>query len=175
MVHISNSKVLIINVVDKSSADKFNEAIKSQPCMVLYSAEWCGHCKALKKEWHPFIEQMKTESKKGLIAHVDSESMKHLSPEVHKEVRGFPTILRLKSGGALDKEYNSPRDTEHLKRFALETFGMQRGGRRKRHRRKSHYRKKKKRNRKTGGRRKTRKKRHRHKRRVRRTRKFRKR
>ena len=94
MARISNSKVLIINVVDKPSANKFNEAIKSQPCMVLYSAEWCGHCKALKKEWGPFIEQMKTENKKGLIAHVDSESMKHLSPEVHKEVQGFPTILR---------------------------------------------------------------------------------
>ena len=175
MVHISNSKVQIINVVDKQTAEKFNKAVKTQPCMVLYSAEWCGHCKALKDEWKPFIQHMKKENKKGLIAHVDSDSMKHLSPQIHKDIQGFPTIFALKSGGSLDKEYKRPRETEHLKSFALETFGTQSGGRRPRRRSSKNRRNKyNKRRHRTGGRRKTKKGRG-NKRRMRRTRKFRKR
>ena len=175
MSSADKSKIVIIDVVDQPSANKFNQAIKTQPGMVLYSAEWCGHCKALKEKWTPFIEQMKKENKPGLIAHVDSESIKHLSPKVHKKVQGFPTILRLKSGGALDKEYDLPRETEDLKSFALETFSKQTGGRRRSRRSKRRHKKKKTHRRKTGGRRKTKKTQKRRKRRVRRARKFRKR
>lgn len=173
MVHTNDSKLVVIDVVDKTSADQYNKEMKTQPSMVLHSAKWCGHCKTLKPKWGEFINHMKDKNKKGLIAHVDSESREHLAPEVHKDIEGFPTIVALKPGGALDKKYNRPREPEHLKSFALEIFNTQGGGRRRRQRRKSRNRKHKRRRRKTGGRRKT-KKRRRHKRRARRTRKFRK-
>lgn len=180
MVHTDNSKLVVIDVVDKASADQYNEEMKTQPSMVLHTAKWCGHCQVLKPEYDTFIDEMKNEKRKGLIAHVDSESRKHLASGVHKDIKGFPTIVALKSGGALDKEYNRPREAKHLKGFALEIFDTQGGGRRRRRRRKSRHRKNKRRHR--GGRRRTKKrrghktkKRRRHKRRARRTRKFRKR
>ena len=168
----NDSNLVIIDVVNKKTADRFNSAMKDQPSIVLYFSPQCGHCVALEPEWEIFINQMKSEHPdKGLIARVRADAIQHISS--YKNIKGFPTILALKSGGGLVKEYKYPRKAHYLKKFALETFSKSQTGAGKR-RRQRHYKKRKKQHRKTGGRQKT-KKRRRRNRRMRRTRKFRKR
>lgn len=79
------------------------------PCLVLFYADWCGHCQTFK----PRFPRIATD-----IPHyrVDASQANALCREY--QVRGFPTILWVDSvqpGGV--RRFRGPRTTQRLERF----------------------------------------------------------
>jgi glutaredoxin len=70
-----------------------------EPRVILYFAEWCGHCKTFKPEWKKLMQEL---DKKG-IKYKDYEDSRDEAIIQSAGVKGYPTI---KIDG---KEYNGTR------------------------------------------------------------------
>jgi len=94
-------------VSDTKNADELRQAMKSGRVIVLYHAEWCGHCKDFMPEWHKFVAVMKNKPEVGCItAEVESANL-GLLPEAG--VQGFPTI-RYYNSSSLAREPSENTD-----------------------------------------------------------------
>jgi hypothetical protein len=96
--------------------------------IVLFSAEWCGHCKAMKSDWTTFQNSMKTRRSDIQVVNVDAAELKGTNISVN----GFPTIYAFNNGEKVD-EFDNDRSVEGFSAFAKDTFPQQQsgGGRRK--------------------------------------------
>ena len=78
--------------------------------LVLFKAEWCGHCKSFKSTWDELKDKM--ESKINFISY-DSELNKK---EIDKyKIEGFPTLILLSGDKAI--EYVGARDKKTIEEF----------------------------------------------------------
>ena len=95
-----------------SSVENF-EDFNEKPGLVLFHANWCGHCKKLMPEWKKLQDQYPE--------HVTSvEADAHPKVIEAHGVQGFPTIKYLKSGlsNAGDSvEYEGERTKDDLEAF----------------------------------------------------------
>lgn len=84
----SAGKHLVVS--DAKTAAVLREAMKKGRVLVLFHAEWCGHCKEFMPEWQKFIGVMKNKPELGcMTAEVESANL-GLLPDAG--VEGFPTI-----------------------------------------------------------------------------------
>lgn len=85
---------MIVEVVKPENElyNKFNTLLKQGNVIVLYYANWCGHCQMMKPEWDAFKSKCKTDPKyKHLkVAEVESEFIDNTKGA--DQVQGFPTI-----------------------------------------------------------------------------------
>lgn len=85
---------MIVEVVKPENElyNKFNKLLKHGNVIVLYYANWCGHCQMMKPEWDAFKSKCKTDPKyKHLkVAEVESEFIDNTKGA--DQVQGFPTI-----------------------------------------------------------------------------------
>lgn len=93
---------------------------KNTPVLVMYYADWCGHCKRAK----PQLEAAKSEYKgKVKIIMLNAEEPEHASLLKQEDVQGFPTIRYYKSGMPVAgkksdyEEYNGERTKEDFLTF----------------------------------------------------------
>lgn len=115
---------MYIQVKNDSDASKLSNLLKSGNWMVLYYAEWCGHCQAMKPEWQKVVESMTAkhqakQMQKINIADVISDQIPQLT---HKpDIKGFPTI-NIYVNGKPKATFNdsSPRDAENIRKFAMD-------------------------------------------------------
>ncbi len=106
---------MYIKVLSKDSANNLSNNFNKGDWIVLYYAEWCGHCKTMKPEWDKFISQMKP-NKHLNIADVNSNFMNDLQ---HKPVvDGFPTINMYNNGNVIAK-FDDERVSDKMRSFAL--------------------------------------------------------
>ena len=81
---------MYINVASNNSASNLSNKISNGEWVVLYYADWCGHCTTMKPEWHKFIKHMKTSRNNINVASVNSDFVGDLK---HKPViDGYPSI-----------------------------------------------------------------------------------
>jgi len=88
-----------------------------KPALVLFYANWCGHCTKLKPTW---IKTAKLAEEKDLTMiqinvggeEGDSEETKQKNAEISKKynIDGYPTIILFKNGNAIP--YDGPRTPE---------------------------------------------------------------
>ena len=100
-----------------SSADDFEETVDGQNSMVLFYADWCGHCKTFLPEWDQFSSSWNNDSQHDVkLMKVDcSKPSENKSQEALMKkynIKGYPTILTFKDGQA--SEYNGKRDNASL-------------------------------------------------------------
>jgi thiol-disulfide isomerase/thioredoxin len=106
---------MYLNVLNNSDASKLSELLKDGDWMVLYYAEWCGHCQAMKPEWEKVVQKMK-ESGKVNLADVKSDVIDKLA---HKpQIEGFPTIKMYNNGKVVAK-FQDERSADKLMKFAM--------------------------------------------------------
>ena len=88
-----------ISMTGGGSSDKID--------VMLFKADWCGHCKDFKPTWEQLESQY---SKKFNFITYDSAENKDKVDEM--KVKGFPTII-FKDGDTI-QPYNGPREFEAL-------------------------------------------------------------
>jgi thiol-disulfide isomerase/thioredoxin len=115
---------MIINVSDPISLKQFEKIHNSEPIMIWYHAEWCGHCQHMADDWEEFNKHC--ESKNMNTAKISDEMLSDLKYE--HNVEGFPTI-ELHNKGKKVKDFNKQRNStefinfleENLKELGLKT------------------------------------------------------
>ena len=79
--------------------------------LILFKAEWCGHCKAFKKTW----EQLKSDDITNNINLITYDSNTHKEKINSWNIQGFPTLILQQGGTAY--EYDGPREINNIKKF----------------------------------------------------------
>ena len=74
-------------VKDEASAMSLAKEMKNGTWVVLYYAEWCGHCSQMKPEWNKFKSSCNKNVNIGEVEH-SSMDLLHKRPEI----KGYPTI-----------------------------------------------------------------------------------
>ena len=115
---------MYVQVKSDDDASKLSNLLKTGNWMVLYYAEWCGHCQAMKPEWQKVVESMTAEHKAEQmqminIADVISDQIPKLT---HKpDIKGFPTInIYINGKHKSTFSDSSPRDAENIRKFAMD-------------------------------------------------------
>jgi len=106
---------MYLKVETPTDANKLSELLKDGDWLVLYYAEWCGHCNAMKPEWEKVVEKLK-DSGKINIADIKNELIDVLS---HKpKIEGFPTIKMYNKGQEVAK-FEDERSAGKIQQFAI--------------------------------------------------------
>jgi hypothetical protein len=110
---------MYINVKSPSDAINLSNELKKGDWMVLYYADWCGHCQTMKPEWKKVIDNIsnrKNTSNNINIAEIES---KHIDNLLNKpEVNGFPSIKMYNSGSEV-ANFEDERIADKIQNFAF--------------------------------------------------------
>ena len=111
-----NEQDVIILTDDNFDSTVFND---ESMWLVAFYAPWCGHCQKLLPEWIAAATQLRGTVK---LAKVDATVHQKLASKY--QIQGYPTI-KIFAPGKGDKkveDYNGPRDTAGIVRYALDTL-----------------------------------------------------
>ena len=99
-------------VKDEASAMSLAKEMKNGTWVVLYYAEWCGHCSQMKPEWNK-LENKHSNSNDIVVAKVEQQHLELLNNK--PEIRGYPTIFKNKNNNL--EEYQGERNCEGFEQF----------------------------------------------------------
>lgn len=80
----------VIIVKNSSSANQLRNAMNLGNTLVLYHANWCGHCQRFQPDWKKLQTRVKKELPNVCLGDVEETQMR--SHMKDSEVQGFPTI-----------------------------------------------------------------------------------
>ena len=111
-----------IKVSSQDEAVKLSNLLKDGDWMVLYYADWCGHCNTMKPEWKKVVNKMSIRNNSSSsmnkinLAEVESN---HIGDLINKpQVDGFPTIKMYNNGSEVAK-FEDERIADKIEKFAL--------------------------------------------------------
>ena len=95
----------IIHVNSEKDLKIFNNSVKKGKMLVVFVANWCGHCQHLKPIWNKMERALKKTRtvNKGIIAMIYSDYRDRV--KVSSSCNGYPTIKMYNNGKVL-KEWN---------------------------------------------------------------------
>ena len=100
-----------------SSAEDFEEAIAGKKALVLFHADWCGHCKKFMPEWDEISNEVKQETDDVMLLKVEcgdsTNNEKHGEIMKKYSIKGYPTILSFDESGK-HTEYNGDRSKDGI-------------------------------------------------------------
>ena len=101
----------------ESTSSTFGTDIKDGKKLVLFYADWCGHCKKFKPIWDDMSNQSNKDGKNKLLKiDLGGDDPKNTSIMEKYKVDGFPTVALL-NNGKLEETYNGERSKEALSNF----------------------------------------------------------
>jgi protein disulfide-isomerase A6 len=105
--------------LNKDNLQTFIECVedKTKPTIILFYADWCPHCQAMKPAWGG-IKRKYAKNKKVNLFEVEHQSL-DMVPKKYKKIQGFPTIQTIK-GGKLKSEYYGNRSKEDIDKYIKE-------------------------------------------------------
>lgn len=105
--------MLIVNVNSDTQLQRYNRLIKTVPSIVLFYADWCGHCNNFKPEWKKFerLAKQQHHANDFMIARVNDNYIRQI--EGHSKVDGYPTVYHL-INGKHNKSFSNSRDLKGL-------------------------------------------------------------
>ena len=106
---------MYINVGSSGDALNLSNLLKDGDWMVLYYAEWCGHCQTMKPEWNKVVNKMKNNNNLN-IAEIESN---HIDNLINKPtIQGFPTIKMYNNGKEI-ANFEDERVADKMEKFAM--------------------------------------------------------
>ena len=114
------------DVIELTAANFQKEVIndKDSLWLVEFYAPWCGHCKQLAPSWELAAKHLKGVVKVGAV---DMDA--HPSVGQPYDVKGFPTIKFFGNDKKKPIDYNSGRDADSIRKFALDKVVSEVNGR----------------------------------------------
>ena len=112
---------MYLKVDSPNKASNLSNLMKNGNWIVLYYANWCGHCNTMKPEWQEVISRMKTHNNTNHsnainIADIESTHIDHLTDK--PEIAGFPTIKMYNSGHEI-ANFEDERSADKIHQFAI--------------------------------------------------------
>ena len=112
---------MYIKVASPDTASNLSNVMKDGNWIVLYYANWCGHCNTMKPEWQKVINRIKknnsnTNNTTINIADIESSHMDHLTNK--PTIAGFPTIKMYNSGNEI-ANFEDERIADKIHTFAI--------------------------------------------------------
>ena len=108
-----------IKVASNNDAINLSKHLNNGNWMVLYYADWCGHCKTMKPEWDNVIKSLnnpQTNTNNVNVAEIESQHIENL---VNKpDIKGFPTI-KMYNNGLPIANFEDERIASKIKEFAI--------------------------------------------------------
>lgn len=105
---------MYVVVNNPENLEKFNNNFRNGNWVVLYYANWCGHCQMLKPTWQSYVQSHGLKNKKLNIAEVEDTYMGQLK---HRDqIMGFPTIRMYNKAKTVD-ELQGERTIESMNNF----------------------------------------------------------
>ena len=105
-----------LKVVSPEDAVNLSKQLNDGDWMVLYYADWCGHCKNMKPEWQKVVKRFNCPSSRVNVAEVNSEQIGNMIKP--PEIAGFPTIKMYNSGREV-AEFDEERLANKMMKFAM--------------------------------------------------------
>ena len=106
---------MFIKVINAEDASNLSNLLKNGNWLVLYYAEWCGHCKDMKPEWDNVVNKFEN-SDISNIAEIESEYVKSLVlPPI---IEGYPTIKMYNNGNEI-AQFNDERNADKIEQFVI--------------------------------------------------------
>ena len=103
----------------ESSPEELENNISGQKTLVLFHADWCGHCKTLMPIWDETsgeINESETDARLIKVNCGDPQNNEQHKMLMEKySIQGYPTIKIFENGNV--KEYEGPRTKEGIKEF----------------------------------------------------------
>ena len=112
---------MYLKVDSPNKASNLSHLMKNGNWIVLYYANWCGHCNTMKPEWQEVISRMKSHNNanhSNAINIADIESS-HVDQLIDKpDIAGFPTIKMYNSGSEI-ANFEDERVADKIHQFAI--------------------------------------------------------
>lgn len=104
----------------ESNAEDFAENISGKKALVLFYADWCGHCKKFMPEWDEISKEVKDKTDSVVLMKVEcgdaSNNEKHEELMKKYSIKGYPTILSFDENGQ-HTEYKEDRSKNAIMKF----------------------------------------------------------
>ena len=96
------------------SMDKNGESSKAE--LMLFSVDWCPHCKTAKPIWEELKAEYKNKTINGYTVLFTDVNCTTETPEIEKmistyKIEGYPTIKLLKDGQVIDYDAKTSKET----------------------------------------------------------------
>jgi protein disulfide-isomerase-like protein len=103
-----------------STAEEFEEEIAGGKALVLFHADWCGHCKKFMPQWDAMSKEINDSESGVKLVKVEcgdaSNNEKHAEIMKKYSIKGYPTILSFDEAGN-HSEYEGDRSKEGITQF----------------------------------------------------------
>ncbi|KAK3034770.1 hypothetical protein RJ639_032283, partial [Escallonia herrerae] len=105
------SKEFVLTLDHSNFADTLS---KHDFIVVEFYAPWCGHCKKLAPEYEKAASILSSNDPPVILAKVDANEEQNKVLASEYDVKGFPTIKILRSGGKVVQDYKGPREADGI-------------------------------------------------------------
>ena len=95
------------------TSDDIETHVKSGTKLVLFYADWCGHCKKIKPVWDETSKEVNVDEIKMIKVNCGEGSDKDQAIMKKYNIDGYPTIIKFVNGKA--QLYQGDRDSESFK------------------------------------------------------------
>jgi len=103
-----------------ASAEDFEQEISGQKVLVLFHADWCGHCKKFMPQWDKMSKEINDSESDVKLIKVEcgdaSNNKKHAEIMKKYSIKGYPTILFFDESGN-HSEYEGDRSKDGITQF----------------------------------------------------------
>ncbi len=103
---------LKMNVNNQFNQNNFNQIGGGKTKVILFKADWCGHCKSFKPIWEAVTKQYNNLDFTVYDADKDKDSLRKYN------IEGFPTVIVEKGENRF--EYNDERNADSFNNFLKE-------------------------------------------------------
>lgn len=100
------------NCVNQSEANMQSGGSNSKSDLILFKADWCGHCNNFKPVWNKIQNTLNNQVN---IKTYDADTSTHKSHFEKYNVQGFPTLILVHNNKII--EYSGSRDLESITDF----------------------------------------------------------